>query len=96
MMVNRDALEVLSSEATNAPDIVAHDWWVYQVVSSIGGQIFFDKEPSLLYRQHSRNEIGARQALGPNLKRASFLFSGVFSWKSCDSQVKRSGKKAFE
>lgn len=34
-----------------------HDWWVYLVVSAFG-QVVFDPEPTLLYRQHGGNQIG--------------------------------------
>jgi glycosyltransferase involved in cell wall biosynthesis len=34
-----------------------HDWWLYLVVSSFG-QVVFDPEPTLLYRQHGNNQIG--------------------------------------
>lgn len=34
-----------------------HDWWMYLVVSAFG-RVVFDPEPTLLYRQHGRNQIG--------------------------------------
>jgi len=43
-----------------------YDWWLYQVLSGIG-EISFDEESRILYRQHSTNTIGA--ATGPRLWR---------------------------
>jgi len=34
-----------------------HDWWLYLVVSAFGN-IVYDEEPKILYRQHSDNLIG--------------------------------------
>jgi len=38
--------------------VIAHDWALYLIVSACGGNIFFDPEPSVLYRQHKANVIG--------------------------------------
>lgn len=35
-----------------------HDWWVYQVITGIGGQIGMEPEPLVLYRQHQSNHLG--------------------------------------
>jgi glycosyltransferase involved in cell wall biosynthesis len=40
-----------------------HDWWCYLLVTGCGGQVVFDGEPALLYRQHGRNAVGATAAL---------------------------------
>lgn len=38
--------------------IFMHDIWVYSVVLALGGYIYFDKTPHMLYRQHGRNAVG--------------------------------------
>lgn len=35
-----------------------HDWWIGIVAASCGALLYLD-EPSMLYRQHSNNEVGA-------------------------------------
>ncbi len=35
-----------------------HDWWLYLLASAFG-EIIYDPEPGLLYRQHSNNLFGA-------------------------------------
>ncbi len=42
-----------------APLGTMHDWWSYLLVSACGGRVLVDDTPSLLYRQHGANTIGA-------------------------------------
>ena len=37
-----------------------HDWWL-ALVCALKGQIFFESNPSILYRQHNNNTLGARK-----------------------------------
>ncbi|MBY0220363.1 glycosyltransferase family 2 protein [Paenibacillus illinoisensis] len=37
--------------------VIMHDWWIYLVVSSLG-EVIFDEEPMILYRQHQDNVLG--------------------------------------
>jgi hypothetical protein len=37
--------------------ILLHDWWCYLVVSAFG-QVVYDSEPGILYRQHGNNQVG--------------------------------------
>ena len=46
--------------ATPAPANLFHDWWSYLVVTAVGGAVIFDRRPSILYRQHGLNAVGAR------------------------------------
>jgi hypothetical protein len=34
-----------------------HDWWCALVVSALG-EVIYDEQPSVLYRQHGANQIG--------------------------------------
>jgi len=36
-----------------------HDWWSYLIVTGAGGRVIVDPEPTMLYRQHAANLIGA-------------------------------------
>lgn len=54
--LNAPAVRLLQ-RAGVAPGVRFHDWWCYLVVSAFG-DVVFDDEPSLLYRQHGRNQIG--------------------------------------
>jgi glycosyltransferase involved in cell wall biosynthesis len=37
--------------------VIMHDWWCALVVSAFG-QVIYDPEPGVLYRQHGGNEVG--------------------------------------
>ncbi|MFS3136899.1 glycosyltransferase [Gluconacetobacter sacchari] len=41
------------------PARTLHDWWSYLLVSGADGQVVTDNRPSLYYRQHQSNAVGA-------------------------------------
>jgi len=55
---------------------VVHDWWVYQLVAGAGGVLVHDDRPTLLYRQHGVNQIGANDTTRARLKRIGMLLAG--------------------
>ncbi|WML89820.1 glycosyltransferase family 2 protein [Thiothrix lacustris] len=57
-MVFNHAARLLLLEAGKNVDVVAHDWWLYMLVSGCGGKVFYDADPSLRYRQHEANVVG--------------------------------------
>jgi glycosyltransferase involved in cell wall biosynthesis len=57
IMMNR-ALSAKIVES-RVPAACLHDWWCYIVVSACGGRILPDPEPTVLYRQHEGNSVGA-------------------------------------
>ncbi|MEY3251798.1 MAG: hypothetical protein RL227_771 [Pseudomonadota bacterium] len=54
--LNAPAVRLLQQSGA-APGVRFHDWWCYLVISAFG-QVVFDDQPTLLYRQHGRNQIG--------------------------------------
>lgn len=59
IVINRISRELLMKEI---PKIVQmHDWWMYLVVSAFGN-VVYDVEPRILYRQHSSNVIGYKKS----------------------------------
>lgn len=60
---------VLSAQAVRLvcqcppPAAILHDWWAYLVVSGAGGRILVDNQPTLFYRQHGGNTVGASARL---------------------------------
>jgi glycosyltransferase involved in cell wall biosynthesis len=77
MVFNEKARELL---AFCGPDVVvpAHDWWLYQAVSACGGDVFYDACPSVRYRQHAQNVIGANTGVAARLRRLWMLAQGRF------------------
>ena len=45
--------------ASRPPAGTLHDWWSYQLVAASGGRIVCDATPTVLYRQHGGNAVGA-------------------------------------
>ena len=59
-------------------EIVSHDWWLYIINELVGGKTFYDKESTILYRQHSRSLIGANVGFVAKLKRLRLLINGTY------------------
>lgn len=45
------------------PAATLHDWWSYLLISGVGGAVITDNRPSLAYRQHQGNTVGAQARL---------------------------------
>ncbi|MGD8177135.1 glycosyltransferase family 2 protein [Marinimicrobium sp. ARAG 43.8] len=60
--VNRALIMAMQNTACHS-DIVMHDWWLALIASGTG-LIEPIAEPTLLYRQHNDNQVGAREQLG--------------------------------
>lgn len=57
VMLNRAGAELVAR--SRPPSSSLHDWWSYLLVSAHGGQLLADKEPTVMYRQHPANLVGA-------------------------------------
>ena len=77
MVFNQPARQVLLQAGMQK--IVSHDWWTYMLVTGAGGKIFYDPVPSVSYRQHSENQIGANIGTIARIKRLGMLLKGSFS-----------------
>jgi glycosyltransferase involved in cell wall biosynthesis len=78
ILLNPAAVELVGSMVAQVPQVVVHDWWIYQLVTGAGGQVLHDDEPTLLYRQHAANQIGANDRFYQRLKRFKQLVRGDF------------------
>lgn len=78
MVLNPAAAALARLAVAEAGDaMTVHDWWAYQLVTGVGGRVLFDPRPSLLYRQHASNAIGAGVGAGALRRRVQRLASGV-------------------
>ena len=55
--------EQLMDEHSPANSVVLHDWLTYAVCRAYGHKWIIDSKPSILYRQHQNNVIGANRGL---------------------------------
>ena len=78
ILANPAAARLLHEAASRRPKIVSHDWWAYQIVTGAGGTILHDDAPTVLYRQHAANQIGANDSARARLRRIGMILSGVY------------------
>lgn len=65
-----------------------HDWWLCQIVLGVGGVVMLDPRPSVYYRQHAHNVLGAGQGLIGKISRARRLFDGTYGgWLRQNSRL---------
>jgi hypothetical protein len=83
VMVNHKLIDLTRDNTPN--DVIMHDWWLALVSSAFGQVIFIDK-PTILYRQHGNNGVGAKyvNSLSYNIKRIK------------DNKIKKSIKNTYD
>jgi len=77
MVFNHLARDVLC-HAGGQVDIVSHDWWAYLLITGVGGEVVYDASPSILYRQHEANLIGANSGVRARIMRLRMMSTGRF------------------
>ncbi len=67
MMVNRPLLEMVGQPPEQS---IMHDWW-FALIAAAFGKIGYVDRPTILYRQHGDNQVGAKDAgsLSYNMER---------------------------
>ena len=65
-------------EVAGLPPLPRHDWFVYLAARRSGRRWHIDDLPSLDYRQHARNEVGANIGLLAALRRLVALWRGEY------------------
>ena len=78
LMLNRPAYDLVAAAHAEAGPVVMHDWWIYQLVTGAGGQVIYDPEPSVLYRQHEGNLVGANNRLRSRLGGLRRMLDGTY------------------
>ena len=56
--------------------VPAHDWWLYILVTAMGGMVRYDCHPSVRYRVHGANAVGANCTFRARLTRIRLLLQG--------------------
>lgn len=75
IVLNENAVRIMRNalRATTTTDVKFHDWWVYLVLTGVGGKVIIDQEQGLFYRQHGENALGANVGAGGFLRRLKLL-----------------------
>ena len=82
MVMNRAARNIILKAGYDI-QVPAHDWWAYILITAVGGTIIYDTWPSLLYRQHAKNVIGANYTFIARLHRLKLLLKNEYrNWNS--------------
>nr|WP_216863260.1 glycosyltransferase family 2 protein [Polynucleobacter sp. MG-27-Goln-C1] len=76
MVFNQAAKSLI--EQAGVLDVASHDWWVYQLVSGVEGDVFYDPVPQLLYRQHEYALVGGNRSFSARMERIWMLLQGRF------------------
>ncbi|MEH6829203.1 MAG: glycosyltransferase [Sulfitobacter sp.] len=76
-MLNPAALAVVRRAGVPA-GIPYHDWWLYQLITGVGGHVALSSDAVLLYRQHGRNAMGSHQGLRALATRTAQVFGGTY------------------
>jgi glycosyltransferase involved in cell wall biosynthesis len=79
IMINQKFKELLNVVPSNA---IMHDWWI-NLIASAFGIIGYVKDSTVLYRQHEKNEVGAKEYS------LSFILSLIFRLKKLLSSIEK-------
>lgn len=77
MLFNARTAALLCLTPQHVP-IISHDWWTYIVVSGCGGEVHYDEQPLIGYRQHGNNLIGSNSSVRDRLVRLQRMLKGTF------------------
>lgn len=73
----------LALEKVGVVNVPSHDWWLYLLVSGIGGEVYYDRVPQILYRQHDGSIVGENRSFTSKCFRAYTLLRGRFrNWNT--------------
>lgn len=66
MVFNHKTKEIINE---NKSDVFMHDSFIFKVINALGGNIHFDTNSYILYRQHGNNVVGGSQPLRKKMKK---------------------------
>ena len=89
MMMNKK-LRDMTIQYHNVENIIMHDWWAGIIAANFGKVGFLD-EPTILYRQHGNNSVGALDS-----KSFSFIANKLKDFKGNKIAIENTQKQAGE
>lgn len=88
ILMNPSAHAFARRAAGRAPDVPHHDWWLYALMTGIGAEIVIDEQPTVLYRQHGQNTVGAHRGVRATLDRLATLASARYGhWMRANAEA---------
>ena len=86
IILNKKGRDILCSTLISE-DYTAHDWWSYQVISGVNGEIIRSNDKTVKYRQHKENIVGLNNSFKEKINRLMYFFSGEYkNW--CNINIK--------
>ncbi len=77
-VINRSARDLVNRHQPEYA--IMHDWWIYLTVAAMG-RVIYDSEPTMKYRQHGNNTLGATASVIERLRRRFKRFL-TRNWKN--------------
>tara|TARA_B100001093_G_C26745565_1_gene978671 strand:+ start:155 stop:1096 length:942 start_codon:yes stop_codon:yes gene_type:complete len=86
ILINKKGRDILCNSLISE-EYTAHDWWSYQVISGVNGEIILSNEKTVKYRQHKENIVGLNNSFKGKINRLKYFFSGEYkNW--CNINIK--------
>ena len=76
MVFNQSAKMLITK--VGAVDVPSHDWWLYQLITGVEGDVFYDRKAYVLYRQHEFALVGGNNSFPAKMERIWMLLQGRF------------------
>jgi hypothetical protein len=77
-MVFNNAARLLLAHCGSDVNVPLHDWWTYLLVTGAGGEVRYDPLPTIRYRSHLHNVVGANVGWRSRIHRLQMLKAGDF------------------
>lgn len=91
MVFNFQAKKLL--EAVGVVNHPSHDWLLYQLSTAVGGIVFYDPAPQVLYRQHKNALVGGNTSTFAQIRRIGMVFGCQFrKWSDMNIDVLMSAR----
>jgi glycosyltransferase involved in cell wall biosynthesis len=78
-MVFNNSARLLLAHCGSDVNVPLHDWWTYLLVTGAGGEVRYDPLPTIRYRSHSQNVVGANVGWRSRINRLQMLKAGDFA-----------------
>ena len=88
MMLNRPLANLATSKQGGEDEMLMHDWWLAILAAAVG-KIAFLNTPTIDYRQHGNNSVGAKNVYSPSYLLARL--KGKSMKKAMQNAAKQSG-----